>query len=445
MLARILQSSCKSSGLCNAAWAGMTFGRDLSTSERHPSSESAGLGQKDESIRSDSDVCILSVARTPLGAFQGSLSPLSATQLGSFAIRGAVERAALSGNVGRVDEVFMGNVLSANLGQAPAKQASLGAGLSHSTPCTTINKVCASGMKAVMMAAQSIKAGCTDVVVAGGMESMSNVPYYLPAARSGLRMGDTQCVDGMIKDGLRDPYFDIHMGNCGEECAEAYGVTRLAQDGCAVESFKRAIKSKEVLDWERVPVEVFDKKGMELVNFDECVGKFDEEKLRGLKPVFQSEGGTITPGNSSQISDGAAAVVLARRSKAAELNLPILGRIVSMADAAQEPKWFTTSPSLAYNKALDLAGMTGDEIDYVEINQAFAVVDLVNQGMLGLDSERVNVLGGAIALGHPIGCSGARLVVTLMNVLRVNEGRYGAAAICNGGGGASAVVIEREP
>eukprot|EP00803_Ostreobium_quekettii_P006547 evm.model.scf_589.6 EVM.evm.TU.scf_589.6 scf_589:30137-41793(+) len=406
-----------------------------------------------------------------MGRFQGGLAEFSAPALGAIAIRGALARGGVQPE--EVEEVFMGNVLAAGVGQAPGRQAALGAGLPVSAPCTTVNKVCASGLKAVMLGFASIKAGVASVVVAGGMESMSNVPYYLPGARDALRMGhrtlvdslppkaattpkpllrdslfDTlpdnrrTLVDGMIQDGLWDPHNDVHMGACAEACAERYGISREQQDDMAISSFRRALEAREDSMWEITPVERPGTGEGSVVDADEGLGTLDEVKLRRLKPAF-AEGGTITAGNASQISDGAAAVVLASQSRAEEMGAAVLARVLSVADAAQEPKWFTTTPALAVAKVVERGGLTMADVDYFEINEAFAVVELVNRGILGLDSERVNAFGGAVAVGHPIGCSGARILVTLVNVLRRRGGRFGVAAICNGGGGASAVLVER--
>ncbi|BDA47052.1 Acetyl-CoA acetyltransferase [Coccomyxa sp. Obi] len=392
---------------------------------------------------------VVSAVRTPFGSLQGSLSSFSATQLGSFAIQGALERASL--NTDQVQEVFMGNVLSAGLGQAPARQAALGAGLPHSVICTTVNKVCASGLKAIMLAAQSIQTGVNDIVVAGGMESMSNVPYYLKGARSGLRMGHGQLTDGMISDGLWDPYSDVHMGTCAEACAAEFGISREDQDNHALASHKRAKTAQErgYTASEVIPINVAGRRGQpgKLVAEDEAPGKLDAARLRQLRPAFPlpSGEGTVTAGNASPITDGAAAVVLMSAAKAAELGLKVLGTVLGYADAAQAPKEFTTAPALAIPKALAAAGVVPSQVDCYEINEAFSVVDLVNQRLLHLDPDRVNMHGGSVALGHPIGASGAAIVVRLLTVLdaNCNQGSLGVAAICNGGGGASALVLKR--
>ncbi|CAJ2649382.1 acetyl-CoA acetyltransferase, cytosolic 1-like [Trifolium pratense] len=390
------------------------------------------------------DVCIVGVARTPMGGFLGSLSSLSATQLGSLAIKSALKRANVDPSL--VQEVFFGNVLSANLGQAPARQAALGAGIPTSVICTTINKVCSSGMKATMIAAQTIQLGHNDVVVVGGMESMSNAPKYIAEARKGSRLGHDTIIDGMLKDGLWDVYNDFGMGVCGEMCAEKHAITRDQQDSYAIQSFERGISAQNGghFAWEIVPVEIFNGRGKPptLVDKDEGLGKFDAAKLRKLGPNFKKVGGTVTAGNASSISDGAAALVLVSEEKARELGLHVIAKIKGFADAAQAPELFTTAPALAIPKAISNAGLKASQIDYYEINEAFSVVALANQKLLSLDPEKVNVHGGAVSLGHPLGCSGARILVTLLGVLRHKGGKYGVGAICNGGGGASALVVE---
>ncbi|KAL5126046.1 Acetyl-CoA acetyltransferase, cytosolic 1 [Glycine soja] len=406
------------------------------------------------------DVCIVGVARTPMGGFLGTLSSLSATKLGSIAIEAALKRANVDPSL--VEEVFFGNVLSANLGQAPARQAALGAGISNSVICTTVNKVCASGMKAAMLAAQSIQLSINDVVVAGGMESMSNVPKYLAEARKGSRLGHDSLVDGMLKDGLWDVYKDVGMGVCAELCADNHALTRDDQDNYAVQSFERGIAAQEsgAFSWEISPVEVSGGRGRPstVVDKDEGLGKlntnqyivifflflcqFDAAKLRKLRPSFKETGGSVTAGNASSISDGAAALVLVSGEKALKLGLQVIAKITGYADAAQEPELFTTAPSLAIPKAIAKAGLETSQIDFYEINEAFAVVALANQKLLGLNSEKVNLHGGAVALGHPLGCSGARILVTLLGVLKQKNGKYGVGGICNGGGGASALVVE---
>ncbi|KAK4429223.1 Acetyl-CoA acetyltransferase, cytosolic 1 [Sesamum alatum] len=391
------------------------------------------------------DVCIVGAARTPMGGFLGSLSSFSATKLGSVAITSALKRANIDPSL--VEEVFFGNVLSANLGQAPARQAALGAGIPNTVVCTTVNKVCASGMKATMLAAQSIQLGTNDVVVAGGMESMSNVPKYLSEARKGSRLGHDSVVDGMLKDGLWDVYNDFGMGVCAELCAEQHNITREEQDDYAVQSFERGIAAKDsgAFTWEIVPVEVSGGRGKPptIIDMDEGLGKFDAAKLRKLRPSFKETGGSVTAGNASSISDGAAALVLVSGEKAMKLGLEVMAKITGFADAAQAPELFTTAPALAIPKAIKNAGLESSQIDYYEINEAFAVVALANQKLLGLNPEKVNIHGGAVSLGHPLGCSGARILITLLGVLRQKNAKYGVGGVCNGGGGASAVVIER--
>ncbi|CAN7080069.1 unnamed protein product [Brassica oleracea var. botrytis] len=390
------------------------------------------------------DVCIVGVARTPMGGFLGSLSSLPATKLGSVAIAAALKRANVDPSL--VQEVVFGNVLSANLGQAPARQAALGAGIPNSVICTTVNKVCASGMKAVMIAAQSIQLGINDVVVAGGMESMSNTPKYLAEARKGSRFGNDSLVDGMLKDGLWDVYNDCGMGSCAELCAEKFQITREQQDDYAVQSFERGIAAKEAgaFTWEIVPVEVSGGRGRPstIVDKDEGLGKFDAAKLRKLRPSFKDNGGTVTAGNASSISDGAAALVLVSGEKALQLGLKVLAKVKGYGDAAQEPEFFTTAPALAIPKAIAHAGLESSQVDYYEINEAFAVVALANQKLLGITPEKVNVNGGAVSLGHPLGCSGARILITLLGILKNRNGKYGVGGVCNGGGGASALVLE---
>ncbi|KAL4419659.1 hypothetical protein ABPG77_000556 [Micractinium sp. CCAP 211/92] len=389
-------------------------------------------------------VYIVGAARSPLGAFMGGLSTLSATDLGAAVIKAALARGSVP--AAAVGEVFMGNVCSANLGQAPARQASLKAGLPLAVDCTTVNKVCSSGLKAIMLGAQSIMLGANQVVVAGGMESMSNIPFYAPAMRGGARLGHAQLVDGMLQDGLWDAFHNIHMGECAEMCAEQLGISREEQDAHAIASVERARAAAQagLLDWEVAPLEVPAKGGgVRLVKEDEAIAKMNADKLRKLKPFFRPQGGTITAGNASPISDGAAAVVLASAHAVRQYNLPVVGRILGFGDAATDPRDFPTAPTLAIPRALGAAGLASGDIDYWEVNEAFSVVDLANRRLLGLDPARVNVFGGAVAIGHPIGASGTRLVVTLLNVLRCKGGRLGVAAICNGGGGASAMVVER--
>jgi acetyl-CoA C-acetyltransferase len=387
------------------------------------------------------EVYIVSAVRTPIGSFGGSLSSLSAPQLGAIAIKAAVERAAI--NPGQVQEVFMGNVMSANVGQAPATQAAKFAGLPD-IPATAVNKVCASGTKALMFAAQSIALGEKDIVIAGGMESMSNVPYYLDKARNGYRLGDGKITDGLVKDGLWDVYNDYHMGSAAELCATECNITREDQDAYAIESYKRSQKAQAEGRFknEIVPVEIKDKKGeITSVEADEEVQSVKFEKIPSLKAVFKKEG-TVTAANASTLNDGAAALVLMSKKMADELGIKPLAKIISYADAQQAPEWFTTSPSKAIPAALERAGMAARDVDYYEINEAFSVVSVANNRILDLDPSKVNVNGGAVSMGHPLGASGARIIVTLINVLQQNGGKIGVAGICNGGGGASAMVIE---
>jgi len=387
------------------------------------------------------EVVIVSATRTPIGSFGGGLASLTATQLGSIVIRSAVERSGL--RPGNIQEVFMGNVLSANLGQAPATQAAIFAGLPY-LPATTVNKVCASGMKAIMLAAQSIATGQNDIVVAGGMESMSNVPYYLDKARNGYKLGNDKIIDGLIKDGLWDVYNDYHMGSAAELCAVECNITREEQDAYAIESYKRTLKAQEegkFID-EITPVELQDKKGgTKLVDEDEEPATVKFEKIPALKPVFKKDG-TVTAANASTLNDGAAAVILMSKHKADEMGIKPIAKIIAYADAQQAPEWFTTAPSKAIPLALHRAGLAIGDIDYFEINEAFSVVSIANNQALKLDPLRVNINGGAVSLGHPLGASGARIIVTLLSVLQQNKGKYGVAGICNGGGGASAIVIE---
>ena len=386
---------------------------------------------------------IISAVRTPIGSFGGSLSSLTAIQLGSAAIKGALEKAGVAAE--HVNEVFMGNVISANLGQAPARQASIGAGIGTNVPCTTVNKVCASGMKAVMLGAQSIMLGINDVVIAGGMESMSNIPYYIPKARYGYKYGNGELVDGLLKDGLWEVYNEFAMGNCGDHTAREKNISREEQDEYAINSYKRSADSWKngLFNDEIVPVEVPQRRGEPIIiSEDEEYKNVKFEKIPSLRPVFSKEG-TVTAANASTINDGASALVLISKKKADELGIKPVARIAGFGDAAQDPLWFTTSPSLAIPKAIAHAGLTADDIDYYEINEAFSVVAIANNNELGLDPEKVNTFGGAVSLGHPLGASGARIITTLNNVLHKKGARYGAAGICNGGGGASAIVIEK--
>jgi acetyl-CoA C-acetyltransferase len=387
-------------------------------------------------------VVIVSAVRTPIGSFMGGLSSLTATQLGSFAIKGALDKINLDAS--HVEEVFMGNVVQAGVGQAPARQAALGAGIPNTVPCTTVNKVCASGMKAVMSAAQAIALGDADVVVAGGMESMSNIPHYM-YMRSGVKFGPNTLVDGMQKDGLVDAYDKNAMGVCADQCAKEHNFSREDQDAFAIQSYERSAKawSDGKFADEVIPVAVPQRRGDALtISEDEEFKNVKMEKIPALRAAFTKEG-TVTAANASTINDGAGAMILMSEEKANELGLTILATIKGYADAAHEPEWFTTAPSKALPKALAKAGVTQDQIDFFEFNEAFAVVGLANMKILGLKDTNVNVNGGAVSLGHPLGCSGVRILITLLNVLQQNDAKLGAAAICNGGGGASALVIER--
>ena len=387
------------------------------------------------------EVVIISAARTPMGSFGGALSSVSATHLGATAIKGALSKGNIDSDI--VDEVFMGNVLQANLGQAPARQAAMFAGIGENVPCTTVNKVCASGMKAISLAAQSIKCGDADVVIAGGMENMSMVPHYY-TARNATKLGDAKMLDGMVKDGLTDVYNKTHMGVCADKCADDNNISREDQDNFAIESYKRATAAWDAgkFNDEIVPVEVPQRKGDPIVvNKDEEYTNVKMEKIPALRAVFTKEG-TVTAANASTLNDGASALVLMSKEKADELGLKPIAKIISYADAAQDPVLFTTAPSLAVPKALKKANLSTEDIDFWELNQAFSVVGIANTQKLGLDPSKVDVNGGAVALGHPLGSSGSRIIVTLINVLKQNNGKYGAAGICNGGGGASAMVIE---
>jgi len=389
------------------------------------------------------EVVIVSAARTPIGSFLGGLSTVPATKLGSIAIQGALNKIGLKPEM--VEEVLMGNVVQAGVGQAPARQAALGAGIPDTVPCTTINKVCASGMKAVMQGAQAIMLGDANIVVAGGMENMSLIPHYL-YLRSGQKFGPATMIDGMQKDGLVDAYDHNAMGTCADLCATEHKFSREDQDAYAIQSYERSAKAwKEgKFDNEVVPVEVPQRKGDPIViKEDEEFKNVKMDKIASLRPAF-SKDGTVTAANASTINDGAGAVVLMSREKANELGLKVLASIKSFADAAQEPKWFTTAPSKALPKALAKAGITKEDVDFFEFNEAFAVVGLANMKLLGLTDKNTNVNGGAVSLGHPLGCSGVRIIITLLNVLEQNNAKTGAAAICNGGGGASAIVIQRD-
>ena len=387
------------------------------------------------------EVFIVSAVRTPIGSFLGSLASVPATKLGAAAIKGALEKGNVDQN--NVDEVIMGNVMSANLGQAPARQASMFAGISNQVPCTTVNKVCASGMKAISLAAQSIIAGDNEVVVAGGMENMSSVPHYMNA-RNGVKLGDIKMIDGMVKDGLTDVYNDTHMGNCAELCAKEKGFSREDQDAFAIESYTRSAAAWKAgkFNNEVIPVEVSQRRGEPVIfSEDEEYKAVKMEKIPALRPAFQKEG-TVTAANASTLNDGASALILASAEAVAKFGYTPIAKITSYADAAQEPEWFTTAPSKAIPKALVKVGMNVSDIDFWELNEAFAVVGLANTKELGLDPSKVDVNGGAVSLGHPLGNSGSRIIVTLINVLKQNGGKFGGAAICNGGGGASAMIIE---
>lgn len=388
------------------------------------------------------EVYIMSAVRTPIGSFGGSLKGFSATQLGSIAIKGALEKIGIKPEL--VNDVLMGSVIQANLGQAPARQAAKFAGLPNEVNCTTINKVCASGMKAIAQATQSILLGDADIVVAGGMESMSNVPFYVDSMRWGNKYGDAKLIDGLAKDGLTDVYDGTAMGMAADMCASTCGVSREEQDAFAIESYKRSQAATEAGKFknEIIPVEIPQRKGDPVI-FDKDEEPFNVkfEKIASLKGAFQKEG-TVTAANASTMNDGAAAVVLMSKEKADELGLKPIGKILSYADAEQAPEWFTTTPALAVPKAVAKAGLKMEDIAYWELNEAFAVVGIENSRRMKLNPATVNVNGGAVSIGHPLGCSGARIIITLLNVLKQNDAKYGAAGICNGGGGASAMVIE---
>ena len=387
------------------------------------------------------EVFIVAAARTPIGGFLGGLSSVPATQLGSIAIKGALEKGNIKPEL--IDEVFMGNVLQAGVGQAPARQAALGAGLGQNVPCTTVNKVCASGMKAIMFGAQSIQTGDNEIVVVGGMENMSQTPHYLDG-RNGTKFGNIGLLDGITKDGLLDVYSNVPMGNCAELCAKEYNISREEQDNFAITSYTRSAEAWKAgkFNNEVVPVPVPQRKGEPvLVSEDEEYKNVFLDKIPSLRPAFDKEG-TITAANASTLNDGASALVLASKEAVEKHGLTPIAKIVSYADAAQAPEWFTTAPSIAVPKALAKAGLSTENVDYWEFNQAFSVVGLANAKILGLDAAKVDVNGGAVALGHPLGNSGSRVVVTLINVLKQNSGKIGGAAICNGGGGASAIIIE---
>tara|TARA_B110000444_G_scaffold107392_1_gene101518 strand:+ start:122 stop:1300 length:1179 start_codon:yes stop_codon:yes gene_type:complete len=387
------------------------------------------------------EVVIVSYSRTPIGSFGGSLASVSATKLGSIAIKGALNNINLDPNI--IEEVFIGNVLSAGLGQAPAKQAALFAGLSNTIPCTTINKVCSSGMKAIMLGYQAIKCGDKEIIVAGGMENMSSIPFYINDIRKGKKLGHTQLSDGLLIDGLTDVYENVHMGVCAELCAEEMNISKEDQDTFALESYSRSKKAWDNNFFKKEISEVIIKtrKGEEVISEDEEYKNINLDKFKKLRPVFKKDG-TVTAGNASTINDGAAALILMSADKAKELNLKPIAKIIAAEDASQEPKWFTTTPTKALEKVLSKANINKEDIDYWELNEAFSVVGLANIKKLGLDPNKVNINGGAVSLGHPLGCSGARIIVTLLNTLESKKAKIGAAGICNGGGGASAMIIE---
>ncbi len=388
------------------------------------------------------EVYIISAVRTPIGSFGGSLASLTATALGSIAVKGAIEKAGVDPKL--IQEVFIGNVIAAGLGQAPATQIAAGAGLGFEIPCTIINKVCASGMKAIMVGAQSIMLGQSDVVVAGGTESMSNIPYYLLKARYGYKYGNSELIDGLQHDGLTDVYNHCAMGVCSDNTAKEMNISRQDQDAYAINSYKRSAASWAAGKFkdEIIAVEITDRKGnVTLFTEDEEYKSVNFDKIPGLKPAFTKDG-TATAANASTLNDGASALVLMSKEKAEALGLKPIAKILGFADAAQDPMWFTTTPSIAIPKAIKHAGIDKKDVSYYEINEAFSAVALANNIKLGLDSEKVNINGGAVALGHPLGASGARITTTLINVLKQNNGGIGVAGICNGGGGASAIVIE---
>lgn len=394
-------------------------------------------------LKSAKEVFIVSAVRTPIGSFGGMLSGIPATRLGATAIKGALEKANVSAK--DVEEVFMGNVVSANLGQAPARQAALYAGIGENVPCTTVNKVCSSGAKAIMFAAQNIMLGFNDIAVAGGMENMSQAPFYVPNARFGYKFGSGELVDGLQKDGLVDAYDQVAMGVCADKTAEEYKISRAAQDEYAVNSYQLAAKATEggQMAAEIVPVEVPQRRGEPLmISEDEEYKRVKFDKIPNLRPAF-SKDGTVTAANASTINDGASALVLASAEAVKKHGLKPIAKIRAFADAAREPQWFTTAPTLAAPIALERAGLKMDDIDYLEVNEAFAVVPLAFSQVLAVNPSKMNVFGGAVSLGHPLGTSGARIVTTLCNVLNQKQGKLGLAAICNGGGGASAIIVER--
>ena len=389
------------------------------------------------------NVVITSYSRTPIGSFGGGLSSISATKLGAHAIKSALQKINLSPNL--VEELYMGNVISSGIGQAPAKQCAIYAELGPNTPCTTINKVCSSGMKSIMMAAQAIKSGDADIIVAGGMESMSNIPYYIPKARNGHKFGHGKIMDGLVLDGLTDVYSGDVMGVCGELCAEEMNISREEQDDFAIESYNRSKKAWEngYFKDEVSPIEIPQRRGDSIIiEEDEEFKNVNIEKIKKLRTVFKKEG-TITAGNASTLNDGAAALILMSEEKAKELGIKPIAKINSYSDASQEPEWFTTSPAKAIPLALNKANLKIEDIDYWELNEAFSVVGIANTKKLKLNPDKVNIYGGAVSLGHPLGCSGARIVTTLLSVLINNDAKFGGAGICNGGGGASAMIIEK--
>ncbi|MCK5781858.1 MAG: acetyl-CoA C-acyltransferase [Flavobacteriales bacterium] len=389
------------------------------------------------------EVVIVSAVRTPIGSFGGSLSTVSATKLGAAAIKGALERIELKPEL--IEEVFFGNVITADLGQAPARQASIYSGIPNTVPCTTVNKVCSSGMKAMMIGVQSILAGDNEIVMTGGMENMSQIPHYFSKGRTGQKLGDLKMTDGMLRDGLLDAYSGRHMGESAELCASEMNFSREDQDSYSIESYNRSAKAWESGKFknEIIPVEVPQRRGDALiVSEDEEYKNVKFDKIPNLRPVFKKDG-TVTAANASTINDGAAAVILMSRKKAKELGIKPIAVIKSYADAAHEPEWFTTAPAKAMDKALNKAGLELSDMDFLEINEAFAVVSLANMKLMNIDPAITNIYGGAVSLGHPLGCSGARIMVTLLNVLDQNNAKYGLAGICNGGGGASAMIIEK--
>jgi acetyl-CoA C-acetyltransferase len=386
------------------------------------------------------EVFIISAKRTPIGGFLGNLSAFSATQLGAIAIKETYQSVGIDPNT--ICSVYMGNVLSANLGQSPARQASIFAGISVNTDCTTVNKVCAAGMKATILGAQQIQLGLEDLVITGGMESMSNVPHY-NVLRKPVKFGDTTSIDGLLKDGLTDVYHNFHMGNAAEMCVEKYELTREQQDEYALSSYAKAQKATNEGKFknEIIPIKIIQKTGETIIDNDEDIFKVIPEKVSKLNPVF-IKNGTITAANASNLNDSAAALLLASKEAVEKYDLKPIAKIISYADAAQAPEWFTTAPSIAINKALKQANLLINDIDVFEINEAYAAVVLANQKILELDSDKINLYGGAVAMGHPLGASGARIICTLISVLKQEGGKYGVASICNGGGGASAIVIE---